>query len=62
MFSGGSTAQRLSAAAVEPAARMADARRACERFFMMLRPSDVMVLIPGVRDAPVQDRHCGAAQ
>jgi hypothetical protein len=58
VFKGGSAA----AAAAGLAARMADASSAFERCFMMLLPSDVLVLIPGVPGESTQVRRCAAAQ
>jgi hypothetical protein len=51
-----------SAAAAGLAARMANASSACERCFMMLLPSDVLVLIPVVPGESTQVRRCAAAQ
>lgn len=61
VFRGGSAAA-AAAAAAEPAARMADASTACERCFMVMLPSDVLVLIPGVSGESARVRRCAAAQ
>lgn len=59
VFRGGSAA---TAVAAEPAARTTDASSTCERFFMMLLPSGLTVLIQGVAGVLLRNCRCGSTQ